>query len=298
MRKNNVYIAGLPRGGTTLVSQILGQHSQIIQMGESMYTGVLNPANHRCSCGQIGCLIQNRIFKMASINPSIKLINTVYGIFDRMREPDKITHKMTIRASDSEIVMTSDLPSLLEKCCTGFDCLTEIFASVYGNHVFVDNTKEIAFAEHLCLRKGWRIILITRDPRGMAWSTRKAGLRKNVPRSVESKINTYLDFAQRAIQLRNNKSVLFFRYEDLCNYTDEIIMEMCNFLGLEFERQLVLPTQDRGHTLAGNRMRMTDQQEIIEDLSWMDNLSIFELDVICKNQRLRALYKELGYDLH
>lgn len=298
MRKIHAYIAGLPRGGTTLVSQILGQHSQVVQMGESMYAGVLNPTNHRCSCGQIGCQIQSQIFEMASKDSSINLINTVYGIIDRLREPDKIPHKMTIRASDKEMAMTSSLPALLERCCAGFDRLVEIFASVYGEYVFIDNTKEIAFAEHLCLRENWKILLITRDPRGMAWSTKKSGLRKKVPRTVGSKIDTYLDFATRAISLKNQRRVLLIQYEDLCNCASETVRKMCDFLDLEFEQRLVLPMQDKGHTLAGNRMRMFDRQEIREDLSWVDNLSIYEINLICKNQRLCTLYEELGYDLH
>lgn len=32
--KNHVYLAGLPRGGTTLISQILGQHREIEQMSK------------------------------------------------------------------------------------------------------------------------------------------------------------------------------------------------------------------------------------------------------------------------
>ncbi len=297
-KRFNVYLAGLPRGGTTLISQIIGQHSGFEQMGESMYAGLLNPVGIHCSCGRVSCEVSQRIYERAKGDLDILAINRAYGIIDRIREPSKTPHKLTVRAMDEDMICVNDLLYWIRKSCDGLEKLVEIFRLVMGDFSFIDNTKEIMFAEELIHRSGWKIILVTRDPRGMAWSSKKSGLRNSVQREVVSKVPVYLDFAKRAIiLLKREKAILHVKYEDLCHKPSDIISKVCSFLEVREEGQMLNFKQRRGHTLTGNRMRFDKNQEIKEDLAWRYNLSSQELDLIESNDELVCLYKELGYEI-
>ncbi len=294
--KNSIYLAGLPRGGTTLVSSILGQHSKLEQVGESMYSGCIDPNFIACSCGRMPCEYWLRVCEEINKFPEIRLINFTYGIIDKMREPYKVPHKLTIQ-TDVININQEDLASLVTKSCDSLDKLMLIFRRVVGDYIFIDNTKEIFFAEELVNRFNWKIILITRDPRGMALSSRLSGERHGVPRSVESKIPVYLDFAKRAIILKNSSNVFSLKYEDLCKNTEIVIRRLCSFLEIEFELDMLYFKRVKGHTLMGNRMRHNSDENICEDLRWKKCLTKIELDLIRNNVELVELYHQLNYKI-
>lgn len=292
----NIYLAGLPRGGTTLVSSILGQHSMIEQMGESMYSGIINPNSVICSCGERSCAILVKIYNEISRHPEIYEINKVYGIIDRIREPNKVPHSLTIQCSRKN-VYHAELSSLIIEACDGFDLLVGIFKKVMGDFLFVDNTKEIMFSEELVKRNNWKILLITRDPRGMAWSSRKSGIRKNISRPVFSKIPVYFDFAKRAVKLKENSNVFHLKYENLCRDVVGEIKNICKFLDIIYDENMIRFKKNKGHTLMGNRMRYDDNEVIKNDLNWKKYLTKQELNLINNNSELVKFYSMLGYSL-
>ncbi len=291
-----IYLAGLPRGGTTLVSMILGQHHLLEQMGESMYAGVINPINFKCSCGAMPCSVCMKIYEAAKNQSEIVTLYEAYGIIDKIREPYKIPHELTVQSTNNNLSQIEPL-KLIKSACDGLDSLVKIFRKILGDYIFVDNTKEIIFAEELLKRDDWQIILITRDPRGMALSTKESGLRKNVPRPVSSKIPVYLEFAEKALKLKQNPNVFFLKYENLCKDADSIIRSLCDFLEIGFEENMLHFKQNRGHTLIGNRMRLNSEEIIKEDLRWKNGLTDYELRLIVRNTNLIELYSELGYSL-
>jgi hypothetical protein len=114
---------------------------------------------------------------------------------------------------------------------------------------------------------------------------------------IKSKIPVFLDFAERANRLKCDERVCFIRYEDLCLNPSLIVQKMCAFLGIKWESQMILFKTERGHTLTGNRMRFDDNQDIIEDLSWVTQLTSDEKFLFDSNKKLIDIYKELGYDI-
>src|SRR6056297_2468433 len=149
--REKIYLAGLPRGGTTLFSMVLGQNSSIKQMGESMYIPILNPKDVLCSCGEKSCKILEKVYERAKIIDSIKEIPRIYGVIDKMREPQKIPHKFTLQHSCCNMNEHNFYESIV-KACNGLDDLVNIFRSILGDYIYVDNTKEILFAKELLNR--------------------------------------------------------------------------------------------------------------------------------------------------
>lgn len=295
----NIYIATLPRSGATLLGMILGSHSQIFHMGESFYWGKLNPKDVKCSCGKFDCLFLNKIYRQAVKHPEITEIYNTSCMIDLLEEPNKIYHKLSLLSEDQKIQMMvgKNLDNYLNKSCDGLEKLADIFRFVSGKKIMVDNSKLIRIAEHLVKRKNWKIILLTRDPRGLAYSNKKSGIRKNVSRPLENKIPVYIEFAKRATKLLKKKRVFFMKYENLCKNPEKEIPDLCKFIGINFEPSMLKFKVDKGHTLMGNRMRFDNNQKIKEDLDWIHGLDAKEKALIVKNDILRKLYANLGYAL-
>ena len=295
----NVYIATLPRSGSTLLGLILGNHSKIFHIGESSYWGKISPKDIVCSCGKIGCEFLLAVEEQAQRHSEIKSIYEAYNIIDQLLEPDKIYHRLSIPSDSTKITseIITTLHHHLHASCIGIEKLADIFRKLTGKEVIVDNTKTIRIAKYLYSRVGWKIILLARDPRGLAYSNKMSGVRKNVPRPINMKIPTYLDFAQRVLELGSQENVFFLKYEDLCANPETKIQEICTFLGISFEHQMLHFKRDKGHTIMGNRMRFNNSEKIYEDIGWIAGLTDEEKSLFYSNPQLITLYEAIGYKI-
>lgn len=297
MKNLNVYIATLPRSGSTLLGMMLGQHYKIFHIGESSYWGKLNPYNVKCSCGKTGCDFLMNVYSAIKNKPEVAAIYFACSIIDRIEEPEKVYHPLSLPDNESSIINPKQINVYLEQSVIGLEVLSNIFRCLNRRPIIVDNTKTIYIAEQLLYRQGWKIILLTRDPRGIAYSNKQAGIRKNVPRSVETKISIFVNFAKKALNLLNSNVVLHIKYEDLCFNSKSALNKVCNFLDVDFTESMLNFRHDKGHTLMGNRMRFNETDIVVEDLGWIKGLSIKEIGIIEKNYEMRLLFERLGYQL-
>ena len=109
----NVYIATLPRSGSTLLGLMLNNHSQIFHIGESSYWGKLDPAEVLCSCGATGCPILKTVGHETAHLPEVKAIYSACSKIDRLEEPDKVYHSLSLPdGSDNRIYSEFLRPSI------------------------------------------------------------------------------------------------------------------------------------------------------------------------------------------
>jgi len=294
--KINVFIAALPRSGSTLLGMMLSNHSTIFHVGEFSYWGKLSPADTFCSCGVKGCSILLRAHNELSASREVQAIYEVCSALDIMEEPNKQYHSLSLPDPKAPIVMTrAELSKRMLHCCVGLEKIADVFRDITGKRIVVDNTKNISIAEFLVKRKGWRIIIMTRDLRGIANSNKNAGLRKAVARPLEMKIPVFRNFAKRALTLLPRGNVLLLRYEDLCLKPTEKLKDVCAFVDADFEESLLYFKRDRGHVLMGNRMRFDNNEIVAEDLAWTAGLNDEELFLLRSDRELAELYEQFGY---
>ena len=297
--RQNVYIATLPRSGSTMLGMMLGNHSDIFHIGESSYWGKINPRNVKCSCGEVGCRVLSAVYNRVSGSNSVASIYYACRVIDRLEEPEKICHELSLPAigDNLEVEDVTNLGAKIESSCSGIEELAEAFRRLRTEGVMVDNTKCISIGRQISEREGWKVILLTRDPRGLAYSNKKSGIRKNVLRSVHSKIPVYLNFARKASELISLPNLLHVRYEDLCENPINTLIRIADFIGVSFEGVMLRFKGDRGHTLMGNRMRFDGNQRVREDVDWIDGLTKAEKEEITSNGELVSLFERLGYSL-
>lgn len=211
MKTENVYIATLPRSGSTLVGMLLGAHSQVFHVGESAYWSKLDIHTAKCCCGEVKCKTLIKISKnLSCFLAEVGGIYAACSIIDFIEEPNKITHPLSLsRHANAENVR--EFKSILQTCCKGLDIVADTAREVSGKNIVVENSKYIPIAEMLLkTRNNWKVLIVARDPRGAAFSSKKAGERKGVPRSVKDKLDVFLSFAQRAslnCSIRSSNSI-------------------------------------------------------------------------------------------
>jgi len=289
--KNKVYIAGLPRGGTTLISLLIGSHPEVMCMGETIYLARLNPKDRKCSCGKIGCEECTKIYNQVNKLKNAHMLYEAYGALDAIREPEKICGPDTIHSIVPQ--KAKGLKKLITQGVEGINDISNVFKRTYNSNIFVDSSKEIRFAKLLINDPSWLVVLITRDLRGVANSTVKAGIRKNVPRNIKEKFKTWNDFANNGKYLLS-KNVIHVKYEDLCINPLYIINEIGKELGLVYKQEMF--TENKAHhLLVSNRMANDFTGKISMDNDWETNLEDNEIYLI--QNSVKNYFKYFNYSL-
>lgn len=293
----NVYIATLPRSGSTLLGMMLNNHSRMFHVGESSYWGKLNPVDVVCSCGISDCAVLREVGFRIAQSSAVKAIYAACIKIDRQEEPDKVCHPLSLPGNDDvTAVSNSEIEQDLSFGCLGLEQIADVFRDLSGKDVIIDNTKNIRFAKFLISRR-WRIILMMRDPRGIVNSNKNAGFRKGVLRPVIAKIPVLINFAIQAFSLLESPQVILVKYEDLCARPAIELTRVCDFLGVDYETSMLNFRADKGHTIMGNRMRFDESSIVAVDNSWSKQLSQEETALVVSNTQLTALYSRFGYEL-
>lgn len=295
MKTRNIFIATLPRSGSTLLGMMLGAHSQVCHIGESAYWSKIDVSNSKCCCGTTGCTELIKMSEIASAYPTeIAAISDACGLIDLVEEPNKVRHHM----SHSVQTMNHEfLEQTILLCCNGLERVADAARIVFGKEVIVENSKYLPIAEKLLERdSNWKVIAMIRDPRGIALSSREAGKRKGVPRPVKDKVELFLSFSRRISEMARHRNVLLIRYEDLCTNTTGTIENICAFLDITFEQRMMEFKTHKGHLLMGNHMMHDQNQEVHQDLRWHELLSSEEKWLFVRDDLIEA-YAQFGYNL-
>ena len=299
---DNLYMMTLPRSGSTLFAQHLGQHSNIFHIGESMYWDMLDPKEAQCSCGQINCEFLGQIASEVIGKHYAQPLLKVWQIIDnKYWQGKKIS-------SDSVIQKGDHVPEdeSLEYCLSLSPFAIEYIIAAYRQHspkqIYLDNTKLFHIAEKLLIdRNRWGVIALLRDPRGVMSSYKNTGIRKKDFRKAESVLPFCENFLRSVVKHENNDRLTIIRYEDFCVNPRLTLEGICEFVGVAFEDKMLNAINSsqtsKGHVLKGNHLLKSEGLiQISEDTSWVQNLTSEELGKLYENEPLLNLYVKYGYN--
>lgn len=284
----NVYIASLPRSGSTLLGMILNQHPNCFNIGESFYWAKLNPENVICTCGLKGCSVLNSVYKKIKNNSDILSITDTVATLDSILQDSNPLSREQIAKIYSDNITRS---------CNGLNDLAGTFRKVTNRNIIIDTSSNVIMALGLTRFKNWKIIILTRDPRGIIYSLKKAAIRhrKNIPKDLWH--GYIVDFLERTSYFCKSDNVLLVRYEDLCADPKVTINRICHFLKINFDVRFLKYRRDKGHVLMANRMRFGKNDDIVQDNSWKTHLSREENKIICNDAELINAYKKFNYEI-
>jgi hypothetical protein len=289
----DIFVCGLARGGTTMSMLAIGAHPDAHPMGETMYLAKTDPSDRECSCGTVGCHHNTELFEAIAPIPEAHATYDAKGALSVLREPNIIPGPNTIRSEPPE--SAEELEELISAGVLGLDAIARVFAARYGTDLtFVDNSKEVRFAERLNTDR-WQVVVVTRDLRGVANSMLKGAERVGVPRTVEEKFPIWQDFSERAASLIASGSGVHVRYEDLCRNPIENLNRVAEGAGLSPYKTEMLQDYET-HMLFGVRKARRWAEEGIgqPDNSWEVELPIGAQEQITTS--FSHFYQAFGYN--
>lgn len=278
-----IYIAGAARSGSTVLDTVLGNHPNVASFGELVNlpkSGWIN--NEYCACYQRVCAC-----------PFWSEVRAQWEMYE-----GKVDVKQYVAAQD-RFTRIRSLPRLLrerfnpspsfQRYKNQTYSLFKVIRAVSGRSVLVDSSKRPVRAYVLSLIPGidLRVIQLVRDGRGVLWSLKKryakdeeAGVQHAIVpqptwRVAASWIATNLLAACVRRWVRPGYSALV-RYEDFVGNPERVLCRVGETVGLDLGQvgtQLAAGMPMKvGHSVAGNRVRMTGHIRLCPDVEWIEKL--------------------------
>ena len=273
-----VYIGGMGRSGSTLISGLLGQLPGVVEVGELRGIWRAVQTNERCSCG----------LEVSECGFWHSVGGQAFGGWDTTMVERMIR-------SDEAILRHRQLPLLLagrpspdvDAYLMNMAALIHAVRIVSGARVIVDSTKDYPY--FLTMKRiddlNLHLVHLVRDPRGVAFSwtrsverpefARHAALR-NTPMARFSVLRSSLEWVARCALFETaragNTPAERLRYEELVSDPDSAVRRIEGLCRLDDPRGSPEPgsrTNGPRHTVGGNRIRFRPGPiEVTADEEW------------------------------
>ena len=267
-----IYIAGLYHTGSTLIDMMLGNLPNVIGLGE-IFKGLNDKFEDRCSCGQSvkNCEFWGEITKQLESETQLDLqakYNLVVEKFIDKYEED------TILVDSSKCHPFKLFSSKDERGMQGLDYLINMPDI---------NIKVIHIVRDV---RSWANSLLIRDSKQMKNLTFSKRLFMFIFRSAFARfIQWYLGHKRIMKFLEKNKlEHIRISYEDLAINTEDTFKSVSNFLGIEYSKSILIPSDTKSHIAVGNPMRFRDADiaKIKYDFRWFSSSRLFLPSLILK----------------
>ena len=293
-----LYICSAARGGSTVTDMFIGGHSQASSLGEINLLGKSLSLDAECGCGSKlrSCGEWRKIFDAILSSRGLDLIQNPYGLklWDTLavNEIDfkQQTNIFLLGVYFRKLWMQTrshlplylynhcPIPSRLNESIQNKMDLYETIARCWGKKVIVDSSKN--FREAVELNRRWpnivKLILLVRDGRGVYLSRRSSG------RSQSESVSDWLNYYRRALPLLQKKvspqSLLQIKYEDLASDPEKIGRIICDFIGIEFESNMLDLSLAQRHLVNSNKTKFFPERGVQLDERWRSDLKGGELE--------------------
>jgi hypothetical protein len=280
MTKQPLYtlVVGAGHSGSTLVSLILGSHSQVVSVGELRVLGRHIAAGGLCTCRKpmADCEFWRDV--LDGLAPE-------FG-FDPFAEPDRLELDPVGAAARHGNVghlvrrgLAAALgrnPHQLTWLCarimqrTGL--VLDAACRVAGAKVAVDSSKTPTYAKSLlgAFPDRTRLIFLVRDGRAFVESSvRRRGWTPEASARRWARIN------EQALDMfgeHSDEHRLLLRYEEFCDDPLAAVHALCQFTGVAFEPDMLRFREQSHHHVRGNVMRFDSVSEIRKNEVWRERL--------------------------
>ncbi|MBW1999944.1 MAG: sulfotransferase [Deltaproteobacteria bacterium] len=301
-----IYIMGSGHSGSTVLDIVLGNHPDIVSVGElSNFITKRKTDSEYCACGEPAnrCQFWSNIYwewtdrvKRGEVEEYLSLQNT----FEHFK------HWFHLQRTKRDDFQSPRFQAYAE----GARALFEAISVVSGKNIIVDSSKNPVRALALSMVPGidLRLVHLVRDGRGIVWSFRKKrGKEKNIRAKLVysspwlASFEWVLNNAASGFLLTEAYSQgIRIRYEDLVEQPGKVLTDMGRALeiGLEPVIDALLSGKEMriGHNIAGNRVRMTGSIRLKPDCEWKERLPRYDQRVFWL--LAGSLAKKYGYRWH
>lgn len=308
-----LYVCSASRCGSTVFDMFMGTHPEVASLGELNSLGKVLSIGRPCSCGapRLGCAAWGKVFSRVQVARGIALDRHPYTLalwharakfhVDRARQT--AAYERVASLKNAWLLLRRALPAALgdalplapgvSRAVVNKMFLYETIASAWGKRVVVDSSKNALEAIELARR--WpqrvRVVLLTRDGRGVFFSHRNTGIDR-----AES-VNGWLAYYRRSAPLLQRHvpaaQLMELRYEDFAARPQATADRLCDWLALARHPEMALMEGGHWHMVDGNVARFAANKAIRLDERWRDGLVGEEARYF--DQRAGWLNLKLGY---
>lgn len=213
-----IFITGMPRSGTTLVSMLLNAHSRVAIAPETHYFRKYVQKGNRRRCLSTPAAFE-RFAHFFLSGAEIR----AFHFTDREKKDlrQAILSEDRTHASVLEAVLST-------------------YAGKHGKTIWGEKTPDHVYyiEELLKTFPHGRIIVVLRDPRDIGLSLRKVGWHRGNLIQHLTEWKRVVRIA-RAVRQRHPDKIYVIRYEDLLSRTVETTEALCDFLEIGYEPEMV-----------------------------------------------------------
>lgn len=286
--KNVLYIAGSGRSGSTLVERTLGAQPRWVNVGELIELfRKPSVATERCGCGAefAACDFWSAVGAQAFGSWDSDTIRRI-GALQQQLSRQRYLVRLLLTGDDS----ASPFADTLREYGAVYDALYEAIATVADADVVVDASKwpGQALAQQRVVTPELRLLHLVRDPRGVAYSWAKTGVRRPQGADTDSTMATHKVRATAGRWAAFQSEIAMIRpvfehsarlrYEDFVDDPRGRLAEALGELGLAGLADLSHVHRDeldlpQSHGVAGNPSRFEHGAvRLRADNAWRDQL--------------------------
>lgn len=307
-----VFICSAGHSGSTLLTLLLGSHSNAIALGEITQMPKNLALNTVCSCGTAvrdcalwASVVDQLVWQTRFATIRERPYDLNLGFFEagtvidvRRQTPLRQLYRRLVYAAAYAHWRTGLVPSVVTaQMSAGARNKHELYrtvASVSSKTLLIDSSKHYLEAVSLyrAAQVRTKILLLVRDGRAVFYSGLKRRLARRV--ALDSWVRTY----RRALPVLESqiptRDMLRVGYEGIAADPARELRRICEFIGVAFDPQMLDFRSRVHHVLAGNDMRLANSSAIRADTAWRDGLTRNDLDYF--ERRAGALNRALGYE--
>lgn len=277
-----VYVIGCGRSGSTLLDTIMGNHPDIVSLGEMQRMGQPHYYEHGyCSCGQPlkACPFWCDVLRQWYQHPAVRDLQAYRELQDHFERYHQLPRLFAETRRTSE---------LFQQYATQTRALFEAILEVSGKQIIVDTSKLPMRGLAFSLIPGidLHVLHLVRDGRGVAWSKKKLVQRRSdgshdtkpYPVWLSARIWVVTNIMAYLVRRRlHPERAMLCRYEDMVERSAQTLTTIGNFIGCDLSEViaaiLTRTPLTSGHTMGGNRMRLSGNIRLQPDVEWKEKLS-------------------------
>lgn len=300
MKMKVVYIGGYGRSGSTITDILFHQNNNIASFGELTNLFIAGWINDEfCSCGKSvkDCTFWSEVKKQW-------LKKSNFSIHEYYNLQSKYTNKFSLVSNLKNNVFES---REFYKFSNDTKLLYEIISDISKSNLIVDSSKSpfrLYFLKSIGLDV--KVVHLVRDGRGVANSLKKhfkpdleSGVQKELkPKPVYRTALSWVLTNYLIEKITPKEERYLLKYEDLLENGESELKNIEDYFGIDLTASIETIANNKilkkGHTVAGNRLRMKEGLRIntTNNTNWK-NLTESEINIF--NRIAGPMLKKYGY---
>lgn len=282
----SILIGGSPSTGSSLLRRVLNRHSKVF-------------------CGsETSIFAKEGLYKDWDKSKSKLLSHRTLGLPNAGWH-----HYKTIDVESDYLLSKTDLSKFINESNSIVEFSQYLYSKALDENrklIWAEKTPSNAFTLHLFLESfpNARVIHIARDPLDGIASLVNRG------KTVYDAICVYLLNTIKALELLDNDKAFLIKYEDLTMQPEKTLIQLMQFLELDFEAHMLIPDEDPKGTITmkGWQYNETDsiqsksvgrffslEKELQDEI--IGGLLVISSKLDCTHKTVSDIAKTLGYEL-